>query len=131
MRGEEEEDEEEDEEEEEDEDEEEVRDMVPEEAWAAARPSRNRELQVTIMATIIIIMVIILAHLEQTPSPFKSPLWKLVLEVNLLWFQVDYGLFFRFQLAVMPKSTFLLTGLGSGSAQLCKPKTDSPSRCLF
>lgn len=63
MRG-----EEEDEEEEDVEDEEEERVMVGEEAWAAARPSRNKELQVTIMAAIIIIMVIILAHLEQTVS---------------------------------------------------------------
>lgn len=33
--------------------------MVLEEAWAAARPSSNRELHVTIMAIISIIMVII------------------------------------------------------------------------
>lgn len=66
MRGEEDEEEEDDEEEEEDA--EELRVTVAEEAWAAARPSRNRELQVTIMATIIIIMVIILARLEQTQS---------------------------------------------------------------
>lgn len=57
MRGEEDE-----EDEEEGEGAEEVRVM---EAWVAARPSRNRELQVIIMA--IIIMVIILANLEQTP----------------------------------------------------------------
>lgn len=52
---------------EEDEDEDELRATVLEEAWAAARPSRNKELQVTIMAAIIITMVIILAHLEDTP----------------------------------------------------------------
>lgn len=60
---------EEEEEEEVDEDVEEARFMVLEEAWAAARPSRNRELQVTIMAAIIIIMVIILARLEQPLCP--------------------------------------------------------------
>lgn len=48
-------------EEEDDEVEEEERDMVLEDAWAAAKPSRKRELQVTIMAAIIITMVIILA----------------------------------------------------------------------
>lgn len=54
------------EEEEEDEVEEEGRDMVLEEAWAAASPRMNRELQVTIMAAVIIIMVIIVARLKQT-----------------------------------------------------------------
>lgn len=64
MRGEEEEEEE--GEEEEDEDEDELRVTVLEEAWAVARPSRKRELQVTSMATVIIIMVIILGNVEQT-----------------------------------------------------------------
>lgn len=46
-------------------DEDEVRVAVLEEAWAAARPSRNRELHVTIMAIISIIMVIIVFSLRQ------------------------------------------------------------------
>lgn len=46
-----------------------VRAAVLEEAWAAARPSRNNELQVTVVAAIIIIMVIILTHLNTEPRP--------------------------------------------------------------
>lgn len=42
---------------------------VLEEAWAAARPSRNNELQVTVVAAIIIIMVIILTHLNTEARP--------------------------------------------------------------
>lgn len=98
MRGEEDEDEEE-EDVEEDEEEEEERVMVPEEAWAAARPSRNRELQVTIMAAIIIIMVIILARLEQTLS-FQKP--KCESEENFLWFSGGLWPTVRLHLAVMP-----------------------------
>lgn len=60
--------EEEDEEEEDDDEEDELRVAVPDEAWAAARPSRKRELQVTIMAIVIIIMVIILE--ERNPFSF-------------------------------------------------------------
>lgn len=54
-----------------DEGEDDVRAAVLEEAWAAARPSRNNELQVTVVATIIIIMVIILTHLNTEPSPLQ------------------------------------------------------------
>lgn len=49
---------------EEDEGEDGARPAVLEEAWAAARPSRNNELHVTVVAAIIIIMVIILTHLN-------------------------------------------------------------------
>lgn len=53
----------------------EARAAVPEEAWAAARPSRNKELQVTVVATIIIIMVIILTHLNTELLPSKRKYW--------------------------------------------------------
>lgn len=46
-------------------DEDEVRLTALEDAWAAARPSRNRELHVTIVAIISITMVIILFALRQ------------------------------------------------------------------
>lgn len=52
-----------------DEGEDDARAAVLEEAWAAARPSRNNELQVTVVAAIIIIMVIILTHLNTEPRP--------------------------------------------------------------
>lgn len=50
------------EEDEEEEDDEEVRVTVLEVAWVAARPSSNRELHVTIITAITIIMVIISIH---------------------------------------------------------------------
>lgn len=55
--------------------EDEARAAVPEEAWAAARPSRNKELQVTVVAAIIIIMVIILTHLNTELLPSKRKYW--------------------------------------------------------
>lgn len=57
------------EEEEGDEAEGDARPAVLEEAWAAARPSRNNEPHVTVVAAIIIIMVIILTQLNAEPRP--------------------------------------------------------------